>query len=98
MKAKVIILPAAAKYFKKIADKALKNKFLNVIEQLSENPYFGEAKKGDLKGIYSCDIYYNKTNYEMAYRVSINEEGTIVVIIMAGTRENFYKELKRHEK
>lgn len=98
MKAKVIILPAAAKYFKKLADKSLKGKFLNAIERLSDNPYLGKAKTGDLKGIYSYDIYYNKTNYEMAYRININEDGTIIVIIMAGTRENFYKELKRHEK
>ena len=44
-------------------------------------------------------FYYNKTNYELAYTVEeiINpdtNEQEIVVIIMAGTRENFYGELK----
>ena len=44
-------------------------------------------------------FYYNKTNYELAYTVEeiINpdtNEQEIVVIIMAGTRENFYEELK----
>lgn len=58
--------------------------------------FIGEAKAGDLKGLYSLDIYYNHTNYELAYRISKLENGNIVVIIMAGTRENFYKELKRY--
>jgi len=48
--------------------------------------------------LYSLDIYYNRTNYELAYRISKLENGDMVVIIMAGTRENFYKELKRYLK
>ena len=41
------------------------------------------------------DIYYNKTNYELAYRVEYIDN-KIIVVIMAGTRENFYNELKRY--
>lgn len=39
------------------------------------------------------DIYYNKTNYEMAYTVEYLED-KVIVIIMAGIRENFYDQLK----
>lgn len=54
-----------------------------------------EAKTGDLAGVFGYDIYYNKTNYELAYTVEyVNDK--IVVVIMAGTRENFYDELKRY--
>jgi len=57
----------------------------------------GGLKTGDLSGIYGYDVYYNKTNYEIAYRV-YEEAGKIVVVILAGTRENFYDELKRYMK
>ena len=57
----------------------------------------GEAKVGDLIGVYGYDIYYNKTNYELAYTVEYVED-QIVVVIMAGTRENFYDELKKYWK
>ncbi|WP_370651020.1 type II toxin-antitoxin system RelE/ParE family toxin [Acetobacterium sp.] len=40
----------------------------------------------------------NRTNYELAYHISQLENGNIIVIIMAGTRENFYQELKRYLK
>ena len=54
-------------------------------------------KRGDLAGIRSCDIYHNGTNYELAYRVVYDEDETVVVI-MAGTRENFYDALKQYIK
>ena len=39
----------------------------------------------------------NKTNYELAYTI-IEDPGTTVVVILAGTRENFYEELNRYMK
>jgi len=86
---------AAEKYLKKINEKGLKEIFRTTFNKLSKNPYIGDLKKGDLSGIYCIDIYYNKTNYEIAYRIYENE-GYLVVVILAGTRENFYEELKRH--
>jgi mRNA interferase RelE/StbE len=94
----VIYTPAAEKYFRKLKDKLLKKAFKEAILSIRENPYIGEAKTGDLKGLYCYDIYHNRTNYELAYRILQLENGDIVVIIMAGTRENFYKELKRYLK
>ena len=44
------------------------------------------------------DIHYNKTNYELAYGLSENEAGEIVVIVMARTRENIYQALKRYNR
>ena len=91
------VLPPAAKYIKKIKDKKLKNLFRDAIDEIMNDYTIGEAKKGDLNGIYCYDIFYNKTNYELAYTVK-NEGNKIVIVIMAGTRENFYEQLKRYMK
>nr|WP_254450606.1 type II toxin-antitoxin system RelE/ParE family toxin [Cohnella herbarum] len=59
------------------------------------DPYIGELKTGDLAGYYCYDVYYGKTNYEIAYIIEENDSGELVVVILAVTRENFYAELKR---
>lgn len=90
--------PIAEKYFKKLKDKALKNAFKEAVISIRKNPTIGQAESGDLSGLYSLDIYHNRTNYELAYRITTLENGDTVVVIMAGTRENFYKEIKRYLK
>lgn len=95
MTAKVVFLPPAEKYLKKLRDRRLKTKFRQKIEQIAENPLLGEMKQGDLAGIRSCDIHHDKTNYELAYRV-VQEGDEVIVVIMAGTRENFYASLKAY--
>lgn len=93
----VRFLPPAAKYMKKLKDKKLKELYKNAIDEICMDYTVGEQKTGDLTGVYGYDIYYNKTNYELAYAVErVGEE--IIVVIMAGTRENFYDQLKRYLK
>lgn len=65
----VQILPPAAKFLKKLKDKKLKSLYKEAIEMICEDYSIGEEKTGDLAGMYGYDIYYNKTNYELAYRV-----------------------------
>ncbi|MCQ2548625.1 MAG: type II toxin-antitoxin system RelE/ParE family toxin [Lachnospiraceae bacterium] len=101
--AELRILPPAAKYFKKLKDKKLKSLYKDAIDAILQNPMIAEEKTGDLKGIRSYDIYYNRINYELAYSLEYvqredSDEVEIVVVIMAGTRENFYNELKRYLK
>ena len=90
-------LPPAEKYLKKVKEKGLKTAFRRALEEINADPYIGELKTGDLAGIYGYDVYYNKTNYELAYRI-YEESGALVVVILAGTRENFYQQLKRYMK
>lgn len=85
---------AAQKYFKKLRDKKLKNTFYEALHKISDNPYIGAQKNGDLATVYGYDVRYNGVNYELAYLIS-EIEGKMVVILLAGTRENFYEELKR---
>ena len=85
---------SAERYFKKIKDKQLLAAYKEAIDKLKNNPYIGTQKVGDLQGIYGYDIRYAKINYEIAYRI-YEENEQIIVVILAGTRENFYDELKR---
>ncbi|AVQ31746.1 MAG: type II toxin-antitoxin system RelE/ParE family toxin [Fusobacterium varium] len=89
--------PAIVKYFKKIKDKQLKERYKMAIDLIVSDYTVGSLKSGDLAGIYSYDIYYNKTNYELAYTLKI-EDGEVIIFILAGTRENFYQELKKYLK
>lgn len=94
---KLIILPPAARYLKKLKEKPLKAAFQKAVDEVLKDPYIGEPKTGDLSGVFCYDIYYNRTNYELAYTI-IEEGSSTVVVILAGTRENFYEELKRYMK
>lgn len=92
------LMPAAERYFRKIkvSDPILHGKYREAIRSICENPYIGTFKKGDLSGYMGYDIIYNNINYEMAYIISKNADGKIIIIVMAGTRENFYEELKNY--
>ena len=82
------------RYFKKIKDKKLLAAYKSAIDKLKLNPYIGTQKCGDLRGIFGYDVKYAGINYELTYRI-YEENSLFVVIILAGTRENFYDELKR---
>ena len=88
-------LSPAAKFIKKLKDKKLKMLYQEAVDSIREDHTIGKAKIGELSGIYGYDIYYNKTNYELAYTVKYLEN-KIIVVIMAGTRENFYDQLKQY--
>jgi len=94
---KLIILPPAAHFLKRIKEKSLKTAFQKIVNDIMQNPYIGEPKVGDLAGVYCCEFFYNKKNYELAYTIIKKNDETIAVIL-AGTRENFYNELKRYMK
>jgi len=91
------IYPKPEKFLKKLKEKPLKEKFYDAINKICENPYIGEAKTGDLQGIFCKDIYHAGINYELAYAI-VEEDGELIVIILAGVRENFYDDLKRYLK
>ncbi len=93
----VRFLPPAAKFLKKLKDKRLKTLYREAIDKIRQDHTVGEAKSGDLSGVFGYDIYYNKTNYELAYTVEYVED-KVIVVIMADTRENFYDESKRYMK
>lgn len=91
----VRFLPPVAKFIKKLKDKKLKMLYQEAVDKIREDHTAGEAKTGDLSGVYGYDIYYNKTNYELAYTLEYLEN-KVIVVIMAGIRENFYDQLKQY--
>lgn len=91
------ISPKAEKYIKKIKDNELKTRFREAIIDIRKDPCVGSPKKGSLSGILGYDIYYRGTNYEIAYEIA-EFEGKLIIIILAGTRENFYSELEKYIK
>ena len=48
---------SAEKYLKKIKEKPLKSAFEIALNNISQDPYLGESKTGDLNGIYCYDFY-----------------------------------------
>lgn len=60
-----------------------------------ENPYIGTQKRGDLSGVYGFDFRHRGVNYEIAYVIRESNEPKVVVLLV-GTRENFYEQLKRY--
>ena len=80
----VRFLPPAAKFIKKLKDKKLKLLYQEAVDKIRADYTVGEAKTGDLSGVYGYDIYYNKTNYELAYTVEYQGD-EVIVVIMAGS-------------
>lgn len=92
----IAFLPPAERYFKKIRERGLKDAFYKVIKEIRQAPFKDIPKKGDLLGIYGYDMNYRGVKYEVAYRIAEREDDIVVVVVMAGTRENFYEQLKNY--
>lgn len=86
---------AAERYFKKLREEGLKDAHRIALNRLAQNPHVGQAKRGDLAGLYGYDVRYAGDNYEIAYRV-YEEDVQRIVIVLAGSRGDFYEQLKRY--
>ena len=64
------------------------------IEKIIENPFIGEEKKGDLKGVFVYKFRIETIQYLLSYRM-INDD---LELIMIGPHENYYRELKSYLK
>ena len=64
------------------------------IKKISENPFIGEEKKGDLRGVYIHKFKIKTIQYLLSYRI-INDD---LELIMIGPHENYYRDLKSYLK
>ena len=63
----------------------------NAVIAISDNPNLGEQKKGDLTDIYVYKFSCNNQLYLLAYMF----DPATLTLVLLGTHENFYQELKR---
>ena len=64
------------------------------IKKIVENPFIGEEKKGDLKGVFIYKFKIKTIQYLLSYRM-INDD---LELIMIGPHENYYRDLKSYIK
>lgn len=92
MSYKVSLSKKAKKQYKNL-DQYIQIKIKDNLRQLEETPYEGFT----LSGKYSDSRYIKITHKGVNYRVvyDISDDDNSVLVIFLGTRENFYKELRR---
>ena len=66
----------------------------NVVITVWNNPDIGEAKVGDLAGVFVYKFKMDKQLVLLAYSVS-NDEIMTLYLLKLGSHENFYRDLKR---
>jgi mRNA interferase RelE/StbE len=88
---------AAERYFRKLKEEPLKEAYEAAIRRIADDPHVGKPKRGDLAGIYGVDVHFCGVNYEIAYTFRGRRDREVVVLL-AGTRENSYEQLKRYIK
>ncbi len=67
-----------------------------VLPVIANNPYNGQLLHGEFRHYRKYVFSFNRVSYRIAYEIMQND--TVVLLILVGTRENFYKELKRRVK
>lgn len=61
------------------------------VQAIVDDPTLGEAKKGDLAGVF---VYKFKSNNQLALLAYEYDPATRLLLLL-GSHENFYRELKR---
>ena len=64
------------------------------IIMIANNPYIGEIKKGDLRGVYVYKFKMVNQLMLLAYECNDEKEPTLLLLAL-GSHENFYRDLKR---
>ena len=64
------------------------------IRNIADNPFIGKEKKGDLRGIFVHKFKIKTDEYLLAYRMV----GEDMELIMIGSHENYYRDLKKNVK
>ena len=86
----VLQMPAFKRVYKKLAasHQAVVD---DAVRTIVANPEIGEAKKGDLAGVYVHKFPLNRQQMLLAYEWNPKTR----VLLLLGSHENFYRDLKR---
>ena len=94
MKYAVYLSPVARRQYDKL-DTHVRSRIRKELLKLETEPYHkGERLQGIRQGLLYSKIFHSGVQYRAVYDVSDSEKE--VLIIFLGTRENFYKELRRY--
>ena len=90
--AKVLVQQTSAflRVYKKLHNNQ-KDAVDQAVSDIVSDPSIGEAKKGDLSGVYVHKFDCVNHLYLLAYEY----DPTTRVLLLVGTHENFYRNLKR---
>jgi len=70
-----------------------KNDLDRAVKEIIANPDIGDAKKGDLRGVF---VHKFKMSNQLTLLAYSYEDKTITLTLLAlGTHENFYRDLKQ---
>ena len=64
----------------------------DAVQSIQSNPLIGSPKKGDLSGVYVLKFKISNLDWLLAYQI-LEEE--IILLLVVGPNENFYRDLKR---
>jgi len=86
----VLQMPAFKRIYKKLASshQAVVD---DAVRTIVANPEIGEAKKGDLAGVYVHKFPLSRQQMLLAYEWDPKTR----VLLLLGSHENFYRDLKR---
>lgn len=71
----------------------IQEKINNTFLELSDNPFLGDSLKGEFSEYFSIHFKILKVEYRIIYRVYDKE--LVILVVLVGSRENIYKQLKR---
>lgn len=89
---KLEVAPSARKFVKKFP-KDIRQKIYEEAHKILIDPYADEKLRGELQECRSHRLRFKGTSYRIAYVV--DEKIKTIVVVLAGTREGFYKRLQR---
>lgn len=91
---RVLIDKRVKKYLNKLKDQHLQRIIVDEIyDQIAQKPFAGDQKSGSLKAYFTVEFRYNETSYRIAY--TVDNQGHIIIVLLVGSNENFYKALRR---
>ena len=64
------------------------------VRNIAEKPNIGEEKKGDLRGVFVHKFKLKANLYLLSYR----KTGVDLELVMIGSHENYYRDLKSYLK
>lgn len=72
--------------------KSVREKVMEIQNEIAEDPFKGKPLKGKLKGWRTYPFSHGGNSYRIAYKIA--EEKGRVVFGSVGTREDFYEDLE----